>query len=248
MSFDPNAYVREQVERRREQEQAGAKPNDEAKPKMLAAGEIKPRRTAWMWHPYIPAGMISILGAKGGCCKGLTCASLAATVTTGGIWPDGTGPTQQGNVLWCEAEDPLPEVVIPRLIAAGADLDRITFASREAFAAEENLRGFIKVREINLIIQSPMVSFLTLTDINTELGVRDVWSGFRPASKASIADCSASPTQQENRSGRGRAHPRQRRLRQLRAVRHAQRRRTAARKALIAWCMQSTTSRPRAMI
>jgi putative DNA primase/helicase len=147
---------------------------DKLPPKMRAADEIKPKGTSWMWHPYIPAGMISLLGAKGGSCKGLTCVSLTAAVTIGRLWPDGSRRGERGNVLWCEAEDPLPEVVVPRLIAAGADLSRVTFASREAFAAEEDLRGFIKRTSTSLIIQSPMVSFLKLTDINSELGVRDV--------------------------------------------------------------------------
>ena len=127
-----------------------------------------------MWFPYLPAGMISIIGAKGGSCKGLTCASLTAAVTTPSLWPDGSGPAQQGAVLWCEAEDPIPEVVLPRLIAAGADLSRVTFASRAAFAAEQDLRGLIQKTGVKLIVQSPMVSFLKLSDIVSELGVREV--------------------------------------------------------------------------
>jgi putative DNA primase/helicase len=151
------------------------KPNGAATPPpMIGATTLKPRRTVWMWHPYLPAGMITILGAKGGSCKGLTCASLAATVTIGGMWPDGTGPARQGSVLWCEAEDPLPEVAVPRLIAAGADLSRVTFASRKAFADEPNLRGYLERTNTALIIQSPMVSFLQLGDITVELGVREV--------------------------------------------------------------------------
>jgi hypothetical protein len=150
------------------------RPNGADDNPMLPAGAFQPRRTTWMWFPYLPAGMISIIGAKGGSCKGLTCASLAATITTAGTWPDGSGPAPQGAVLWCEAEDPIPEVVLPRLIAAGADLSRITFASRAAFAAEQDLRGLIQRTGIKLIVQSPMVSFLKLSDIVSELGVREV--------------------------------------------------------------------------
>ena len=127
-----------------------------------------------MWYPRVPGGMLTIIGAKGGSCKGLACASLAATLTTAGYWPDGTGPADIGNVLWCEAEDPLPEVVVPRLIAAGADLARITIANRAAFAAQTDLRAFILTNDIKLIVMSPLVSFLKLSDLSSELGVRDV--------------------------------------------------------------------------
>ena len=137
---DPHE-VTEKLRRKRERAERAAKTNDgEAVATMTPAVAVNPRRPTWMWYPRIPAGMITIIGAKGGSCKGLTCASMAATVTTGGMWPDSTGPAEQGDVLWCEAEDPLPEVVVPRLIAAGADLSRITFASRDAFAAEKDLR------------------------------------------------------------------------------------------------------------
>jgi hypothetical protein len=173
--FDPHEFT-ENRRRQRQREKKKSQPgNTTPTPAaMQSAVAVNPRRPTWMWYPRIPAGMITIIGAKGGSCKGLTCASLAATVTTAGMWPDNTGPAAQGSVLWCEAEDPLPEVVVPRLIAAGADLSRITFASRDAFAAEKDLRKFIEANEIKLIVQSPMVSFLQLSDLSSELSVRDV--------------------------------------------------------------------------
>lgn len=153
---------------------AKAKPNGPAPPlRWRAAAETKPKRTTWMWYPYLPGGVVSIIGAKGGSCKGLCCVHLAAAVTTGGPWPDGSGHAAQGSVLWCEAEDPLPEVVIPRLIAAGADLSQVFMLSRDEFAAL-NLRDAIKEKNFRLIVLSPMVSFLDLADLTRELDVRSV--------------------------------------------------------------------------
>jgi hypothetical protein len=169
-AFDPHEFT-ENLRRKRQQQGA---PEQAPPPPMQSADGVKPRRPNWMWYPRIPAGMITIIGAKGGSCKGLTCTSITATVTTGGMWPDGAGPADKGSVLWCEAEDPLPEVVVPRLIAAGADLSRVTFASRDAFAAEKDLRKFIQANDIRIIIQSPMVSFLQLSDLSSELSVREV--------------------------------------------------------------------------
>ena len=65
------------------------KPNGQA-PEPAASADLEPKRTDWMWHPRLPAGMISIIGARGGGCKGLTCMSLTASVTTGRAWPDGS--------------------------------------------------------------------------------------------------------------------------------------------------------------
>jgi hypothetical protein len=71
-------------------------------------------------------------------------------------------------------EAPLAEVVVPRLIAAGADRSKVLFASRAKFSAIKNLRAYIQANDIRLIVLSPMLSFLNLKDINGELGVREV--------------------------------------------------------------------------
>ena len=50
---------------------------------------------------------------------------MAATVTKGGDWPCGEGTAPKGNVLMLTAEDDIDDTVVPRLMAAGADLDRV---------------------------------------------------------------------------------------------------------------------------
>lgn len=138
-----------------------------------SAAALDAKGTAWMWHPYMPANQITLLGGRGGSGKGLISAALVASVTQPQAWPDGTTPAEPGNVLWCETEDPLPEVVVPRLIAAGADRARVWFADRACFAGLD-LRAYIRANRIRLIVLSPCVSFLKLTDINSELDVREV--------------------------------------------------------------------------
>jgi putative DNA primase/helicase len=150
-----------------------AKPPSKAPPSQpTSAAAIEVKATSWMWHPYLPANQITLLGGRGGAGKGLISASLVASLTNPQPWPDST-PAEPGNVLWCETEDPLREVVVPRLIAAGADRDRVWFADRACFAGLD-LRGHIIKNAIKLIVLSPCVSFLKLTDINSELDVREV--------------------------------------------------------------------------
>jgi putative DNA primase/helicase len=61
--------------------------------------------------------------------KGQVFANMAATVTRGGDWPCGEGKAPQGNVLLLTAEDDIADTVVPRLMAAGADLDRVEVVS-----------------------------------------------------------------------------------------------------------------------
>jgi AAA domain len=161
----------------RAHQQGQPKPNGAAgPPAFLDGGTIGAQTVTWLWYPRLPASQISLLGSPGGGGKGLNGAHYAACVTTGRAWPCGSDFAPLGNVLWCETEDPLAEVVVPRLIAADADRSRVQFASQDAFAAaQDGLRAYILERSVKLIVLSPLISFLKgLVDINGELGVREV--------------------------------------------------------------------------
>lgn len=80
----------------------------------------------WLWRGFLPAGMLTILGGAPGCGKTTIALSLAATVTCGGPWPDGTRCTRPGDVMVWSGEDP-PTVTAARLTAAGADMTRVHF-------------------------------------------------------------------------------------------------------------------------
>jgi len=146
-----------------------AKPNATIK-----VSDVQPKPVRWMWHPYLPAGQISILGGPGGAGKGLVATDITARITNGGLWPESSMLAHQGLVLWGETEDPLAEVIKPRLIAAGASCDFVWFCKPEAFMTLD-LADMIKNDGLRLIVMSPMFSFLRgLTGINDELAVRGV--------------------------------------------------------------------------
>jgi Bifunctional DNA primase/polymerase, N-terminal/AAA domain len=133
---------------------------------------VKPKRTDWLWHPYFPAGELSLLGARGGVGKGQACASIVARLTTGILWPDGNEKAPAGHVLWAEAEDSIEKTVIPRLIANRADLERVTFFNEEEFAALD-VRRFVEGHDARAVILSPIMSFLPkLKSHIDELAVR----------------------------------------------------------------------------
>ena len=80
----------------------------------------------WLRREFLPAGMLTILGGAPGCGKTTIALSLAAIVTSGGAWPDGTRCTQAGDVLIWSGEDG-NAVTAARLVAAGADMTRVHF-------------------------------------------------------------------------------------------------------------------------
>jgi hypothetical protein len=77
----------------------------------------------WLWPNVLPAaGLLTIVGPAG-VGKSLLAADLAAHVTTGSPWPDGS-PSPAGNVLLCSGAA-ADDVIRARLAAAGADPARV---------------------------------------------------------------------------------------------------------------------------
>ena len=50
---------------------------------------------------------------------------MAATISNGGDWPCSEGSTTVGSVIFLSAEDGIEDTIVPRLMAAGANLDRV---------------------------------------------------------------------------------------------------------------------------
>ena len=75
----------------------------------------------------MPAGKLTILAGAAGTGKTTLALALAAVVTAGGRWPDGSECAGGGNVLIWSSEDIADDTLVPRLIASGADLARCHF-------------------------------------------------------------------------------------------------------------------------
>ncbi|MDR5778776.1 AAA family ATPase [Caballeronia sp. LZ065] len=92
---------------------------------LTRATGIKPEAIRWLWPEWIPEGKLTLLAGSPGTGKTTLALALTATITTGGAWPDGTKCDEPGNVLIWSGEDNPADTIIPRLMAAGADLSRV---------------------------------------------------------------------------------------------------------------------------
>ncbi|MBV8744578.1 MAG: AAA family ATPase [Xanthobacteraceae bacterium] len=93
-------------------------------PRIIRGSEIKPAAINWTWPGRIARAKLTLFTGALGSGKSALAASLIATVTTGGTYPCREGRAPQGSVLLvCPDAD--PDVLIPRLKAAGADLARV---------------------------------------------------------------------------------------------------------------------------
>lgn len=92
---------------------------------MSRASDIVPEAIRWLWPDWLPEGKLTLLAGSPGTGKTTLALALAATVTRGGTWPDGTACNRAGDVLVWSGEDNPADTIVPRLMAAGADLDRV---------------------------------------------------------------------------------------------------------------------------
>ena len=135
---------------------------------LKCAADLEPSPVRWLWQYWLALGKLHILAGAPGQGKTTLALGMAATVTMGGRWPDGTGCTQ-GNVLIWSGEDDPADTLLPRLLAAGADRAKcflIEGARRDGevvpFDPARDLRQLLAAIEsiggIKLLVIDPVVS------------------------------------------------------------------------------------------
>lgn len=98
---------------------------DSRRLRVRLASEITPERIEWFWPQRFSSGSLTIITGLPGLSKSLLTIDITARITTGGKWPDGTGSAPKGGVLMFGTEDEPERIVVPRLMAAGADLSLV---------------------------------------------------------------------------------------------------------------------------
>jgi hypothetical protein len=145
--------------------------------------DVQERAPDWLWPDWLPLGKLAILDGDPGLGKSTLMFDLAARVSKDGIMPDGSqGAT--GSVIIANAEDDLHDTIKPRLLAAGANAERLFHISEVGPAgarrplripADVPLIGrFIKECSARLLIVDPLTAFLAGVDINREQDIRKV--------------------------------------------------------------------------
>lgn len=93
---------------------------------LLRGDSIKPEPITWLWDGWLACGKLALLAGAPGTGKTTIAGSMAATVTRGGEWPDGSKAASGRVVIW-SGEDDAADTLIPRLMADKAALDRVHF-------------------------------------------------------------------------------------------------------------------------
>jgi hypothetical protein len=166
---------------------AGASPAEPPRAVRLVVqslSAVTSQQVEWDWHRWLPRGKFHLLGGYAGDGKSTLLASLAATGSRRGEWPDGTRATRVMRTLFLLGEDSAADTLRPRLELHDADMDQIFVIEavldengRERFfnidKHLELLEAEIVERGIDWIVIDPLTTIMPGTDRNAEGDTRD---------------------------------------------------------------------------
>jgi len=138
---------------------------------LTCGADLTPHPVRWLWQYWLAMGKLHIFAGAPGQGKTTIALAMAATITIGGRWPDGSR-CAAGNVLIWSGEDDPADTLVPRLMAAGADRARCFFiegARRDGEVVPfdpardlgQLLEAIEKIGGISLLVIDPVVSAVT---------------------------------------------------------------------------------------
>lgn len=150
----------------------------------VRADKVHTQRTRWLWENYIPAEKITLLAGDPGKGKSTIALDLVSRISRGHLMPSGER-TVVGNCLIASAEDAPEDTITPRLIAAGANLKRVSVLRQVQIDGEhhffslprdiERLRELTKETGARFIVIDPLNAFLAQhTDSHKDQDIRSV--------------------------------------------------------------------------
>ncbi|MFO0791964.1 MAG: AAA family ATPase [Pirellulales bacterium] len=160
------------------------------KPQITRLSEVKPQAVESLWKDKLYVGKVTLLCGNPGLGKSFVTTDLAARTSNGKGWPDAPRERHEpGGVVLCNAEDDTADTIVPRLIAHGADLNRIVtldglrdtddedaapYAIDLSCHLEYIRTAFHEVENPKLLIVDPISAFMGKVDSHKNAEVRNV--------------------------------------------------------------------------
>ena len=146
--------------------------------KIIRMSDVELTPVEWLWKPYLPFGKLSVLQGNPGEGKTYFAMHLAAACTNGKLLPN-MECMEPFNVIYQTAEDGLGDTVKPRLIEAGADLDRVLViddSEVQLTLSDERIEKAIIENNARLVIIDPIQAYLGAdVDMNRANEVRPIF-------------------------------------------------------------------------
>jgi hypothetical protein len=156
---------------------------------VICSADIEMRAKHWLWEGHLLRGAVELLSGVPGLGKSQVQIGYIACATAGLPWPNGAPAIEPVNVIMVTAEDALDQEVIPRLIAAGANRERV-FILKCIRADPKTKRQFLlaedldqledesnRIGNVGLITIDPLTAYMggkmdshKATEVRSQLG------------------------------------------------------------------------------
>jgi len=151
------------------------------------ASGIAPEILSWLWPDRIPLGKLTLFAGHPGVGKGMATMYIAACATRGTGWKDCKNTNAPAEVIIVSSEDAAGDTLIPRLMAADADLDKVMILEGvtsgkgdKAFTLDTDIPALRKVLDANpdvkVVIIDPIMNHMGALKGNSEQEVRSAMS------------------------------------------------------------------------
>lgn len=157
---------------------------------VVMADAVDPKKIQWLWPKRVPLGHLTIFCGSPDNGKSLVTLFLVAAMTTGRAFPDAPNSTTPSEVLILSGEDGIEDTVVPRLMAAGADLAKVHILKSVTFGNKSNkketryvqldtdvkmlLDYLVAHAAIKLVVIDPVSNYLGSVKMTDEQNVRRV--------------------------------------------------------------------------
>jgi len=149
---------------------AGADKQQMSKPRLtlVRASSVRIDRPTWVWDRRIPVGGTTLMAGREGLGKTLLVCHLAAVLSRGML--PGFCQGQPTDVIYVGIEDDRSTVLVPRLTAAGADLDRVHFVD---FPKGGTFSLDVDAVELTELAKSVSAALVVVDPLDSHLGPID---------------------------------------------------------------------------
>ena len=136
---------------------------------LVRADTVKARNIDWVWRHRLANGEMHLIAGAAGTGKSTIAFDWAATISSGGKFPDGTVAPVGKVAIW-SGEDSYETIILPRLMASGANMENVYFlmnarqsdGTTVVFDPAEHMGALAKelaaLDDLSMLIIDPIVS------------------------------------------------------------------------------------------
>jgi hypothetical protein len=141
---------------------------------LVRADTLTPESISWAWKNRFAFGKMAMIAGDPGLGKSTILVEVAALHSRGGYFPCGEGKAALCESVYLTAEDGLRDTLVPRLIAAEADMSKVHFLTGTKADGADDEAMFDITRDIpalrRVFEQNPEIKILVIDPLTAYLG------------------------------------------------------------------------------